>query len=65
MRVVWPEVEAEIDEVERGMEGKWDPLTAHGYTDFITRRESRVSVKIEGWWIWCGEDEGVSIVLLL
>ena len=42
LRVVWPEVEAETDEVERGMEGKWDPLTAHGYTDFIARRESRV-----------------------
>ena len=41
MRVVWPEVEAETDEVERGMEGKWAPLTAHGYTDVITRRESR------------------------
>ena len=42
LRVVWPEVEAETDELERGMEGKWDPLTVHGYTDFIARRESRV-----------------------
>lgn len=43
VRVVWPEVEAEIDEVERGMEGKWDPSTAHGYTDYYQERKQSVS----------------------
>lgn len=42
MGVVWPTVEGETDEAERGSERKWDPLTAQRYINFISRRESRV-----------------------
>lgn len=42
MGVVWPKVEGETDEAERGSERKWDPLTAQRYINFISRRESRV-----------------------